>query len=249
MFWTCRFYKTQFCKQIMLSCVIKFEICESIFFTHFKFVSESMFYNDDGFFINIRYNDHMLDPLGLLMIILFCKHLIYTSKHNMDHFSPFRMGFSQGILCSISWWSHIKTTSNNQFWKKYIVSNSRKVDLFLKITWYLEKKHLFHKTKLHVAFVLNLIVCCCILHNLVLGQNELDIVNLIHQLKLQVWSSYYYFKTSRSFFLVFAPLLFNFNIGSLNLVFGYNQICLPLFCCSDKILLKNIGLSINTYIP
>jgi hypothetical protein len=119
MFWTCRFYKTQFCKQIMLSCVIKFEICESIFFTHFKFVSESMFYNDDGFFINIRYNDHMLDPLGLLMIILFCKHLIYTSKHNMDHFSPFRMGFSQGILCSISWWSHIKTTSNNQFWKKY----------------------------------------------------------------------------------------------------------------------------------
>jgi hypothetical protein len=32
MFWTCRFYKTQFCKWIMLPCVIEFEICESIFF-------------------------------------------------------------------------------------------------------------------------------------------------------------------------------------------------------------------------
>jgi hypothetical protein len=42
------------------------------------------------------------------------------------------------------------------------------------------KKKLFHKTKLHVAFVFNMIVCCCILHNLVLGQNELDIVNLMH---------------------------------------------------------------------
>jgi hypothetical protein len=44
----------------------------------------------------------MLDPLDLLMIILFCKNSIYTSKHNMDHFSPFRMGFPQGILCSMS---------------------------------------------------------------------------------------------------------------------------------------------------
>jgi hypothetical protein len=59
MFWTCKFYKTQFCKQIMLSCVIKFEICEAIFFTHFKFVFGSMLYNDDGFLINIRYNDHL----------------------------------------------------------------------------------------------------------------------------------------------------------------------------------------------
>jgi hypothetical protein len=42
----------------MLSCVIKFEICEPILFTHLKFVSRSMFYNDDGFFVNIRYNDH-----------------------------------------------------------------------------------------------------------------------------------------------------------------------------------------------
>jgi hypothetical protein len=37
MFWTCKFYKTQFCKQIILSCVIKFEICESIFFTHLNY--------------------------------------------------------------------------------------------------------------------------------------------------------------------------------------------------------------------
>jgi len=59
MFWTCRFYITQFCKRIMLSCVIKFEICESIFFTHFKFVSVSMLYNDDGFLVNIRYTDHI----------------------------------------------------------------------------------------------------------------------------------------------------------------------------------------------
>ncbi len=59
MFWTCGFYKTQFCKQIMLSCVIKFEICESIFFTHLTFVFGSMFYNDDGFLINIRYNDRI----------------------------------------------------------------------------------------------------------------------------------------------------------------------------------------------
>jgi hypothetical protein len=39
----------------MLSC----EICESIFFTHLKFVSKSMLYNNDGFFVNIIYNDHI----------------------------------------------------------------------------------------------------------------------------------------------------------------------------------------------
>jgi hypothetical protein len=59
MFWIYEFYNTQFCKQIMLSRVIKFEICESIIFTHLNFVSESMFYNDDGFLVNIRYNDHL----------------------------------------------------------------------------------------------------------------------------------------------------------------------------------------------
>jgi hypothetical protein len=46
MFWTYGFYK------------IKFEICESIFFTHLKFMSRSMFYNDVGFLVNIRHNDH-----------------------------------------------------------------------------------------------------------------------------------------------------------------------------------------------
>jgi hypothetical protein len=59
MFWTSGFYKTQFCKWIMLSCVIKFEICESILFTHLKFVFGFMLYNDDGFLINIRYIDHL----------------------------------------------------------------------------------------------------------------------------------------------------------------------------------------------
>jgi hypothetical protein len=59
MFWPCGFYKTQFWKRIMLSCVIKFEIYESILFTHFKFVSGSKFYNDDGFPMNIRSNDHI----------------------------------------------------------------------------------------------------------------------------------------------------------------------------------------------
>jgi hypothetical protein len=43
----------------MLSFVIKFEICESILFTHLKFVFGSMFYNDDGLLVNIRYNDHI----------------------------------------------------------------------------------------------------------------------------------------------------------------------------------------------
>jgi hypothetical protein len=59
MFWTCGFYKTQFCKQIMLACVIKFGICESTLFTHLKFVFVSMFYNDDGFLVKIKYNDHL----------------------------------------------------------------------------------------------------------------------------------------------------------------------------------------------
>jgi hypothetical protein len=60
MFWICGFYKTQFCKRIMLSFVIKFEICESILFTHLKFVSGSMIYNDDGFLTNIiLYNDRL----------------------------------------------------------------------------------------------------------------------------------------------------------------------------------------------
>jgi len=59
MFWTCKFYKTQFCKWIMLSWVIKFEICESILSTHLKFVFGFMFYNDDGFLLNIRYIDHL----------------------------------------------------------------------------------------------------------------------------------------------------------------------------------------------
>jgi hypothetical protein len=48
-----------FIKRIMLSHVIKFEMCKSIFFTHLKFVFESMFYNDDGFLVNIRYNDQL----------------------------------------------------------------------------------------------------------------------------------------------------------------------------------------------
>ncbi len=43
----------------MLSCVSKFEIFESILFTHLKFVFKSMLYNDDGFLINIKYNDHL----------------------------------------------------------------------------------------------------------------------------------------------------------------------------------------------
>ncbi len=43
----------------MLSRVIKFEICESTLFTHLKFVFGSMFYNDDGFLVNIRYNDQI----------------------------------------------------------------------------------------------------------------------------------------------------------------------------------------------
>jgi hypothetical protein len=43
----------------MLSCVIKFENCESILFTYLKFVSGFMLYNDDGFLINIKYNDHI----------------------------------------------------------------------------------------------------------------------------------------------------------------------------------------------
>jgi hypothetical protein len=32
-----------------------------------------------------------LDSLGLLMIIVFCKNLVYTSKHNTNHFSTFKM--------------------------------------------------------------------------------------------------------------------------------------------------------------
>jgi hypothetical protein len=43
----------------MLSYVIKFEICEPILYTHLKFMSGSMVYNDDGFVINIRYNNHI----------------------------------------------------------------------------------------------------------------------------------------------------------------------------------------------
>jgi hypothetical protein len=52
-------FKTQFCKRIMLLCVIKIEICESILFTYLKIVFRSMFYNDDGFLVNITYNDHL----------------------------------------------------------------------------------------------------------------------------------------------------------------------------------------------
>jgi len=44
----------------MLSCVIKFAICESILYTHLKFVFGSMlYYNDDGLLVNIKYNDHL----------------------------------------------------------------------------------------------------------------------------------------------------------------------------------------------
>jgi hypothetical protein len=38
---------------------MKFEICESILFTHLKFGSRPMFFNDDGFLVNIKYNDHL----------------------------------------------------------------------------------------------------------------------------------------------------------------------------------------------
>jgi hypothetical protein len=43
----------------MLSCVIKFEICESILLTNLKFVFGFMLYNDDGFLVNIRYIDRL----------------------------------------------------------------------------------------------------------------------------------------------------------------------------------------------
>jgi len=60
-----------FCKRIMLLCVTKFEICESILFTHLKFVSRSMFYNDDGFLVNIRYNDHIQFYTNIAHLFLF----------------------------------------------------------------------------------------------------------------------------------------------------------------------------------
>ncbi len=59
----------------MLSCVIKFEICESILFTHLKFVSGSMFYNDDGFLVNIKYNDRI--QFYTIIAHLFLKFLNY----------------------------------------------------------------------------------------------------------------------------------------------------------------------------
>jgi hypothetical protein len=37
----------------------KLEICESIIFTHLKFVSKYMLYSDDGFLVNIKCNDHL----------------------------------------------------------------------------------------------------------------------------------------------------------------------------------------------
>jgi len=43
----------------MLSCAVKFEIFASILFTDLKFVFGFMFYNDDGFPVNIRYNGHL----------------------------------------------------------------------------------------------------------------------------------------------------------------------------------------------
>jgi hypothetical protein len=70
MLWTYEFYKTQFCKQIMLSCVIKFEIFESILFTHLKFVSESMLYNDDGFLINIGSNNRIRFYTSIIHLFL-----------------------------------------------------------------------------------------------------------------------------------------------------------------------------------
>jgi hypothetical protein len=51
---------------------MKFEICESILFTFLKFVSRSMFYNDDGFLVNINtmiiYNFTQVLPIYLLYI-------------------------------------------------------------------------------------------------------------------------------------------------------------------------------------
>jgi len=118
MFWSCQFYKIQFCKWIMLSCVIKFAICESILYTHLKFVFGSMlYYNDDGLLVNIKYNDHLkfytsiahlfliflnYAWLDLSSIICFdkCSHIIDKYQRNFlmqtlqgIHFVDFCFGF------------------------------------------------------------------------------------------------------------------------------------------------------------
>ncbi len=88
--------------------------------------------------------------------------------------------FLWGIPCSIGWWSQDITEQfileklYNRWHKKaiYVVENS--CCILKNIFW-----ELFHKKELHVAFLLDMFVCYCILHNIVLGWGKLD--------KLSIW--------------------------------------------------------------
>jgi hypothetical protein len=46
----------------------------------------------------------MLDSLDLLMIVMFCENFVYTCKHNIDHFSTFKMVHKMGS----SWISFVQ---------------------------------------------------------------------------------------------------------------------------------------------
>ncbi len=78
----------------------------------------------------------MLDSLGLLLIIVFCKKLVYTSKDNTNHFSTFKMVhimvFSFGVSL-VQLVDGLKTLLNNLFWKNYIIGDTRKPYMLLKI--------------------------------------------------------------------------------------------------------------------
>jgi hypothetical protein len=41
------------------------------------------------------------------------------------------------------------------------------------------------KIKLHITMILNLITCCCILHNMLFGWQEINIDNILHILELK----------------------------------------------------------------
>jgi len=62
----------------------------------------------------------------------------------------------------------------NRWHKKGIYVAEKSTGILKNTFW-----ELFHKKELHVAFVFDMFVCYCILHNMVLGWGKLD--------KLSIW--------------------------------------------------------------
>jgi hypothetical protein len=80
-----------------------------------------------------------------------------------------------GNVCHIT----LEVLFNKQlYWRRSVIKN---VFDILKKTF----NELFLKTNMHVLFLLDVVVCCCIIYNMLFDGKDFDIDTLLIQLKLE----------------------------------------------------------------